>query len=169
MNSYFLQNTLYEVGIVRLWESWQSEKHRFDDISYWWDVGKARLRDLSRRFGRDLSASRTLVRREHQRAIVESVNVRWTVVVCPLSIHWPNIVVPCPISTDTNWKGSVSVPVCHGRSRARRRLSCLPTSRDSEHTMVTSIGFVTSLVHHTVVLKTFSTWGVLLQRSLLAF
>ena len=90
-----------------------------------------------------------------------NVNVRWTVVVRPLSIHWPNIVVPCPISTDTNWKGRVSVPVCSGRSRARRRLSCLPTSRDSEHTMVTSIGFVTNLVHHTVVLQTFSTWGVI--------
>ena len=70
MNSSFLQNALYEDGIVRLWESWQSENHRFDDIS-WWDVGKVRLRDLSRRFGRDLSASRTLVRTEHQRAIVE--------------------------------------------------------------------------------------------------
>ena len=71
MNSSLLQNALYEDGIVRLWESWQSEKHRFDDISSWWDVGKARPRDLSRRFGRDLSASRTLVRREHQRSIVE--------------------------------------------------------------------------------------------------
>ena len=66
-----MQNALYEDGIVRLWESWQSEKHLFDDISAWWDVGKARLRDLSRRFGRDLSASRTLTRREHQRAIVD--------------------------------------------------------------------------------------------------
>ena len=71
MNSFCLQNALYKDGIVRLWESWQSEKHRFDDISAWWDVGKARLHDLRGRFGRDLSASRTLVRREHQRAIVE--------------------------------------------------------------------------------------------------
>ena len=71
MNSFFLQNALYEDGIVHLWESWQSEKHRFDDISARWDVGKARLRDLSRRLGRDLSACRTLVRREHQRAIVQ--------------------------------------------------------------------------------------------------
>ena len=71
MNSSLLQNALYDDSIVRLWKSWQADKHLYDDISAWWDVGKARLRDLSRRFGRDLSASRTLSRREHQRAIVE--------------------------------------------------------------------------------------------------
>jgi hypothetical protein len=51
-NASLLQDDLYAAKVHDFWKTWQHEKDTFPSLAVWWDAGKKRLRDLTRRYSK---------------------------------------------------------------------------------------------------------------------
>ena len=50
MNSEHLFNDEYKNEITQFWNNWKLKKHEFSDLSQWWDIGKMKIKRISRNF-----------------------------------------------------------------------------------------------------------------------
>ena len=50
MNAEHLFNDKYKQEITNFWQNWQLKKHEFTNLTQWWDIGKMKLKRISRNF-----------------------------------------------------------------------------------------------------------------------
>ena len=50
MNNSLINKPEFEEKLKTMWHLWQTKKEEYDDISLWWDLGKIKIKELSKTF-----------------------------------------------------------------------------------------------------------------------
>ena len=47
LNNSILKDRTYTKLITDFWEEWKRVKHKYQDILFWWDLGKKKIKNLT--------------------------------------------------------------------------------------------------------------------------
>ena len=60
MNTFNILQDDFKQSFQQMWTQWQTNKHNYQDIRIWWDVGKRKIKTLTQTFSKKLSTNVTL-------------------------------------------------------------------------------------------------------------
>ena len=65
MNTSHIIDTEYKEKLRTLWAGWQTEKDNFSNIGSWWDIGKIKIKQLSKEYAQHKSLKKNELFKMH--------------------------------------------------------------------------------------------------------
>ena len=47
LNEMVIKSTLFQKSFTAIWNNWQKEKHKYENLNIWWDLGKHKIKKLA--------------------------------------------------------------------------------------------------------------------------
>ena len=74
LNTSVLNDQKYIENIEEIWKHWKTQKTQFDNISLWWDIGKAKIKNLSQKFCTEKRRLERVEKKEIEKELLNLTN-----------------------------------------------------------------------------------------------